>query len=254
MSKLNADAVAEVTQKLREASENCARVYEAGLAAGEKNEHDAFWDTFQKNGTRVYYDNAFSDTGNQGGRWIYGLSYKPKYPIKPLSAMNMYNCTRLPYEAIAAVDFSECKDFYSTFTYYYGGAIFPPLDLRSATRTNNLFGWSDGIEKIETLWVSELTKFTNCFTGCTNLKEVEFKGKISQSGLDLSPCSKLSKDSIESVFSCLDFDAVGKTVILSKAAVDKAYETSEGANDGSESTLWNDDRVDSYPTWTIVLA
>lgn len=253
MSNFSAETVAKITEKLRVASENSTRMYEAGLAAGAKNEYDLFWDTFQKNGTRVYYDNAFADTGNQGGRWIYGVNYKPKYQIKTLSAMNMYTCTRLPYEAIAAVDFSECKDFYCTFTYYYGGATFPPLDLRAATRTNNIFGWSDGIEEIEELWVSEVTKFSSCFVGCTNLKEIRFKGKISQSGLDLSPCSSLSKASIESIFNCLDYRAVGKSITLSRDAVDKAYETSEGANDGSDSTLWNDDRVDCYPNWTIVL-
>lgn len=248
MSNFSAETVAKITEKLKEASENSVKLYEAGKVS----EYDLFWDVFQKKGSRSDYSNVFSEGGNDSG-WYYGTTFRPKYPIKPTQATAMFAYSRLPYEAIAAVDFSTCQDFMQTFMYYMG-AILPPLDMRVATRTNNMFGWSTKLEKIEELWVTGNTPYNNIFNSTSNLKEVRFKGKIAQSGLDFKGCPMLSKDSIESVFECLDNSVTGKSITFSKAAVDKAYETSEGANDGSDSTLWNDDRVDSYSNWTFVLA
>ena len=252
MSNFSAETVAEITEKLRAASENSTRMHEAGLAAGAKSEYDAFWDTFQNYGNKTHYDFTFAESGVGNPCWNDGTTFRPKYSIAPRSAVSMFHATRLPYEAIKLVDFAECTDFYNTFQYSAPTRL-PTIDMSKGTRVAGVFSNMNRLEKIDEVIMSANTPCANIFTGCTALRDVKFSGKISQSGLDLSACTKLLKDSIESIFNCLDYYAVGKSIVFSKVAVDKAYETSEGANDGSDSSLWCDDRVDNYSNWTIVL-
>jgi hypothetical protein len=49
--------------------------YNDGIEAGRQAEYDAFWDSYQENGNRKDYRNAFSGTG-----WT-DETYNPKYPI-----------------------------------------------------------------------------------------------------------------------------------------------------------------------------
>ena len=82
------------------------------------------------------------------------------------------------------------------------------------------------------------------------LREIRFKGSI-PCNLKF-PVSPLSKDSMLSVFSCLSADVSGKTLTLNKEAVDKAFETSPGAADGSTSAEWLA-LVAEHSNWTISL-
>ena len=89
------------------------------------------------------------------------------------------------------------------------------------------------------------------FDNMPALKEVRFQGEIKIS-LDLSGAPALSADSIENVVSCLSDSNQGLTLTLSKAAVDKAYDSIEGAADGSTSAAWKA-ILDSKTNWTISL-
>lgn len=62
-----------------------------------------------------------------------------------------------------------------------------------------------------------------------------------------------SKASILSIFDCLADDVSDKAMLLSLDAVNTAFETSEGAADGSTSAEWTA-LVESKPNWTISLA
>ncbi len=258
----------EIAEKLGRIAENEQRVYDAGyrtgyeqgeaagVEQGKRSEYDLFWDTFQKNGDRRYYERAFADTTNGGRMWINGKNYRPKYPMKPLQAMQMYEYGYLPYEAIAAVDFSECTDFYGTFAYFSivgTDKKFPPIDISSATRTQNMFGWCTGIKEIEEICVSETTPYSSCFAGTTNLVEVKFNGTIAQNGLNFKDCTQLSVQSIESVINHLSGTTTGLKVTFSRTAVNKAFETSEGANDGETSAEWAG-LIATKSNWTIALA
>lgn len=186
-----------MAEKLALIAENEKKVYEAG----KKSEYDAFWDRFQDFGKKVYYDNAFAEAGNGKYCWEYGVTYKPKYPIQPISAQNMYEISRLPYEAIAEVDFSKCTDFYGTFQYSVIKHL-PSIDLRAATRTNNMFSYGR-FEIIDELKVSETTPYTYCFGNCTKLQEIRFTGTIGQNGLDFQKSTLLSHDSLMSIINAL---------------------------------------------------
>ena len=67
--------------------------------AGKQAEHDRFWDSFQRNGTRIDYQNAFSSPSNVDAGWNME-TFKPKYDIKPTQSVSrmFYGTTYLPID------------------------------------------------------------------------------------------------------------------------------------------------------------
>lgn len=156
-------------------------------------------------------------------------------PNKITSLSNCFDAFSVPYDYVLKkivlnVDTSACTSFYRAFIRLASLEEISgtPLDFSSMTNTKDAI-----------------------FTNCNALKEVRFKGSLSLS-LSLSN-SPLTKDSILSVMSVLSNDATDKTLSLKKTAINKAFETSEGANDGSESAEWNE-LVATKPNWTITVA
>jgi hypothetical protein len=69
------------------------------------------------------------------------------------------------------------------------------------------------------------------------LENIRVRGRIVKS-TNFQWSTKLSKDSIISIINALSTTTSGLSITLSKVAVNKAFETSEGANDGSTSAEW----------------
>lgn len=82
------------------------------------------------------------------------------------------------------------------------------------------------------------------------LREIRLQGFVN---VNLSMTSAhLSADSLRSVISCLSPTASGMALTLSQAAVNVAFETSEGVNDGSTSTEWLT-LTGEHSNWTVSL-
>ena len=108
--------------------------------------------------------------------------------------------------------------------------------------------------KIDKIISSASTVFhSTTFQNCAALTHVIFEGVIATNGLNLKDSPNLDKDSITSVINCLSTDTTSLSFTLSLNAVNKAFETSEGANDGSTSVDWVALR-DSKTNWTISLS
>ena len=88
------------------------------------------------------------------------------------------------------------------------------------------------------------------FTGATALKNITVEGPIAYS-ISFKDCP-LSKESILSVFNALSDTITGMTLTLKLLAVNTAFETSEGAADGSTSEEWNT-LIATKSNWTISL-
>ena len=99
---------------------------------------------------------------------------------------------------------------------------------------------------------SQTYNATNIFRSCSELVNLEVEGKFGSS-FTLAYSTKLSKDSQYSVFNALLDTASGKTITLPSYAVNKAFETSEGALDGRNSAEWQE-LIATKPNWTIALA
>lgn len=215
-----------IAEKLQTIAENEQRVYDAGYAkgqaeggdttaaydegfeAGKKAEYDAFWDALQHNGDgTVDYRYKF---------WYWtDDAYNPKYPIYSTKA-SMTNCfgnARIKNTRVA-------------------------VDCTGTTNIDGLFSWASFLTTIPLLKVAEHNTFsTSIFYGAGSLEDVTIEGYFGVS-VNIQHSTKLSKASITSIINALSPTTSGLTVTLSTVAVNKAFETSEGANDGVESAEW----------------
>lgn len=118
---------------------------------------------------------------------------------------------------------------------------------------NNMFNGCSSLTTIQQLDLTSGSYINTMFTGCTSLVNLTMTGTIKSSGFNVSPCVKLSKDSITSVINALSSTTTGKSVTLSKTAVNTAFETSSGAGDGSTSEEWTTLIATKF-NWTISLS
>jgi hypothetical protein len=232
--------------------------------------YDLLWDAIQSNGARTNYANAFNCSGGRG-TWT-KESFRPKYSIHATEPSNCFmqfndatadapqiDLVSLANELGIEIDFSGKSSFYMAFA--TGGiSRIGTVDASQATNMGAAFYGSynsvQGLVTVERLIVSENTVFVgNTFQDCQFLEHLTVEGVFGNS-INLQWSTKLSKNSIKSVISAAndqyDTNYAGFTVTLSLAAVNKAFETSEGANDGSESEEWLNLPVGD-PLYTISL-
>ena len=217
--------------------------YASGVPVGIQSEYDRFWDAFQQHGNRTIYTTSF------GSGWTADI-FKPKYPIRPINAYMMFfnnlgQRVEIPDFVDFCVDNNIILDFSNCVQGMYAlGTLWTNhhgvLDFSNCTNTNYLFYSQNqvpdlGIKTIDEFISSEITVYSNTtFQGAIALKNITFSGVIASS-IWFDTCTKLTKESIISIFGALSTTATGKTLTLSMTAVDKAFETSPGANDGRSS-------------------
>lgn len=226
-------------------------IYDEGMKA----ERFRFWDNLQYKGKRNNYKYGF---------WIWYNPYNIFYPVHDIygdcfEAFRGWS-TGTPFDVAqrledcgaklntkGTTDFAQFAAFASVIT------RFPELDATDATRAQSTFYGCTLLVTIDKFKVSEkLTNYNSCFKNCPDLENIIFEGPIA-GNIDFSSCTKLSHDSHVSTMGSLSDTTSGKTATFSKVAVDKAFETSEGANDGSTSQEWTA-LVDAKPNWSIALA
>lgn len=211
-----------IAEKLTTVAENQQRVYDAGYSAGQQAsgggydegyeagqqaEYNRFWDTFQRE-TTITGLYLFAGAGWNNN------TYNPKRKIVVRNN--------------------------ATYMYYASAITNTKVEIDISALSGNLTGlfYSANIHTVPLLTVSEKTPLSAAFNEATKLANIVIGGIIGQS-CNMQACP-LTRDSIESVMSALSDTATGKTVTFKQSAVDKAFETYEGANDGStnESSDW----------------
>lgn len=211
--------------------------YGRGVAEGVKSGYDQFWNEYQENGAQnVSYAGAFS-----GSRWN-DITFTPKYDIVPNNAQNMFWSSRIT-DLVALLE--KQGVIFDTSNVGNNGQMFAysrvtrigVLDFKNKYLSGT-FGNTSYLHTIEKLIVNHETTFGSAFSGATALENIAFEGVIAQSGLNFQHSTKLSRASIESIIAALSTTASGKSITLSKTAVNAAFETSAGAADGSTSDVW----------------
>ena len=210
-----------------------------GYDSGAKHEFDKFWDGFQDYGTRTDYAWAFR-------RW--NADYiRPKYKVKNLSLKSdsLFQHSRVKkieaaYFDLSGIDTLTGMQYGPTYAMFNACIQLEEIEDINIPAVDYYATWYNctALKKIAVIRCASGKKFTSAFVGCSALEDVTFIGTLDTNGLVLSDSPKLSKASIESVINVLSSTASGKTVTLSKAAVNKAFETSTDANDGSTSAEW----------------
>ena len=169
--------------------------YNEGIKDGKQAEYDKFWDVYQQNGKRNNYNSAFA----MG--WTDDI-YNPKYPLSGIKYMSGMYTNTIVTDTKQEMSFADGAPVNLTFT-----------------NVNQLV-------TIRTIHVTEKITYANSFTKCTNLTNITFEGPISND-ISFSDCTKLSKASIENIIGCLADTATGKTLTLSKTAVNNTFGSSE---------------------------
>lgn len=208
-----------IAEQLARAKADYDEVYQAG----KKSEYDRFWDEYQQNGQRLDYNYAFYGNG-----WD-DSSYTPKYPIK--------------------ASYTACR---SLFAWSIITDTCVLIDLTIAKEMQSTFYQCQYLKTIREIIITEDTTINLAvFYNCNVLENLTFTGVIGAT-FSLQWSTKLTKASITSIVNALSTTTSGLSVTLSKTAVNKAFKTSVGANDGSTSTEWTT-LIATKSNWTISL-
>lgn len=202
-----------------------------GYDSGKQAEYDRFWDAAQKNGDRTNYNFAFS-----GGMWSQA-TFKPKYPIRPTSAMNMFGYWG-GYSEVGElidlsdidIDFSNCTDINNMFTM---NKEVKAVGIINATKSGlqGTFNNAINLKSIEKLILKDegTQSFSSTFSNCNSLENIVFEGVIGKN-LDMRYSTNLTHDSLMSIINALkDYsaDTSGTTYTLTIGGTNIAKLTEE---------------------------
>ncbi len=186
-----------IAQKLTTIAENEQKVYEAGRQA----EYNELWDNIQTNGTKTDYTNMFA-----GKAWTTN-TFKPKHPIKPKRAQNMFGDSgKIDNDYIKSIDFSECAAMVNCFR-NSGVVRLGVVDCSKATKgwngiTQVFYACHSLVEIALFIPPNDTTlPYNSTFGSCTGLKEIRFGGAICQS-ISFNSCP-LTVDSMKDVITHL---------------------------------------------------
>lgn len=230
----------EQTYTLSELSENVDTVYQKG----KQTQTDAFWESAQKTSAgalRTDYSYAFA-----GAMWN-DETYLPKYNIAPSNCSNMFfhnyeihspfKCSEYPNAPIT-IDTSSSTSF-DRFIYDCVVKAVPTINTTAATRLFSAFSYAVGLETIDKLILKSdgSQTFSSVFQGTTTLENIVIEGTIGQNGFDVSPCTKLTHDSLLSIINALkDYSGtttpktvtLGATNLAKLTDAEKATATEKG--------------------------
>lgn len=200
-------------------------ILENGIAIGEergrKAEYDAFWDAYQRSGTRTDYDLAFAGIG-----WR-NTTYQPKYVtdivtesgdtygvLQPVSAARMYQKCKIAGHL--EVDTSQCTAMDAMFISADAITSLGTIDTRKISALTGIFGYMPQLVTLRKLILKEdgtQTFSSSLFANDTALANVTIQGTIGND-FTMQYCPALTKESVESIISALSRVASGKTLTL----------------------------------------
>ena len=206
----------DIAEKILRAKADLDEVYEAGKASC----YDTFWDKYQDYGNRYWYDYAFA-----GDYWD-DETFKPKYPPAVLDGNRMFCHSRITYVPKIIADSCMC------------GSLFEGSIVKTVGEFEIPYGFDE-----DDYDGSKTFKYANY------LENITIRGEMNCS-VSFESCPHLSRESIESIIASLSDKTTGKTLTLNISAVDCAFETIEGNEDGEASEEWAA-LVATKPNWTI---
>lgn len=223
-----------LAEKVTRAKADLDAVYEAGKAAGGGN----WLATYQENGTRTNYNTGFAGIG-----WTQELHDQLPYPITVELGWYCFGYSKVKY--LTNVSFVQRKGL-ATMACCYGCDELLEVgdfDLYYNSDVRNFFYNCRKLRKIGRFVFPSAEylnsgNHTNIFYNCNALEDITVDGVVGGYDISFQQSTKLSKASIESIVAALSDTATGYKLTLSTTAVNKAFETAEGANDGVDSYEW----------------
>lgn len=269
--------MSDIATKLTTIAENQQKVYDAGYAAGQsaggnteeayqqgvvdgkQAEYESFWNAYLPNDlySLVYLfagycwnDNTFKPPNgtifsvvNCVSKSVAGMFQNSR--ITDLVSICNKRGLTFNFSGVTNFAYMICDSFVRTF---------PAINASSAQNLNTMLFNGQSLVSVGTVTLKDdgSQTFTNFANSCKNLVDITFEGVIGQS-INFQWSPSLSKDSITSIINALSTTTSGLSVTFSKTAVNKVFETSEGAADGEKSDAWTTLR-NTKTNWTVSLA
>lgn len=146
-----------------------------------------------------------------------GCSKLTKFPTlldtkKATDMGNMFSsCTSLA-QFPETLDTANCTSFTAMFNRCYWLTVVPIMDTSKGVHFSTMFAYCSDLHTIPVIDLSSASNLSTMFTDCGKLENITFNGVIKRTGLDLSPCSKLTHDSLMSAINALyDWKSNGGT-------------------------------------------
>ena len=207
-------------------------VYQAGYDKG-KSEGGGDEILFTSHGS-MYKQNMVIDISAQDG--FYAYAYRNAEEMETLSIPNIkaaYTATSSVFEGCTKLKTACLPNIQRIGTrYFYNCTSLEEVTL--------------GTDENPMQYISK-----NAFENCSALIRFNYIGVITET-ISFVHSVKLNATSIETIVNSLSDSATGQTLTLSLTAVNKAFETSTNANDGSSSAEWTT-LANSKSNWTITL-
>ena len=181
--------------------------------AGKQAEYDRFWDELQKdpyNRIGYRYDYRYAFMGQSG--WNDKI-YNPKYDFGIPKTVTENGVTK----DVRRVTYAQEMFLQTQIT-----DTLKPMDFTEVYKTTSGVFSHSQLKTIRTLTVIETTTFNRWFDNMEKLENITFEGVIGEN-IDFQWSTKLSKDSITNIIEHLSTTASGKTLTLSKTAVNTAF-------------------------------
>ena len=227
---------------------------------GMQRTYDIFWDDFQKKGTQTYYAYAFMTD-----RWS-EKNFCPKYDITGTDLSGCFSNTRMQIDLVKhlkkcgiQLNTSSATNLASMFNGCYFTHI-GEIDVRNYADLRYTFAAMFYCHTVDKLILREdgTNTFTDAFASSKKLVNLTIEGCLGNN-IDLHWAQELSKQSIQSIMEAankvklLENKPPEFTITLSVAAVNKAYETASGENNGIDSSEWSQIVANASGYYTIVL-
>lgn len=200
--------------------------YTQGEQDGKETEWSALWDAIQQKGERKQYAQTFMGAG-----WT-DETFTPKYDIVPdgsgsiLGGYQMFYGSKIT-DLVAALENAgvtldtsneQVLDYafgYTTFTHL------PTISLAGVTgAVNRIFYYNSKLITIDKVITNAKVQYTNWFSSTTNLENITFEGEIAYN-FSVSPCTKLTHDSLMSIIDHLATVSTTKTLTLGETNLAK---------------------------------
>lgn len=215
----------------------------SGELSGIDSEWNKFWDDFQFNGTRIYYNNAFQNA------WSDDI-FRPKYDIRPTAAGYMFAGTKIANlkkcleDCGVVLDLSKATSIDRLFSDAPNLTHVPEISSLSASYLENLFYYCRKLVSVDNVALKEdgSQKFNdNSFKYCDSLVEIRFSGVIGNN-VNFQWSKNLSMGSLASIAGALSTTATGKTITLpstARATYDNATYGGRWAEIEAEHSNWS---------------
>ena len=240
-----------IAEKMEQIADNVPKVFDAGekqgysdgysegLEAGKADERSYFWNTFMpddlENWRYLFYSPRWNDVNFYPTKAI-----KPKGPASySFFSHGITNFKQRLKECGVKLDTSGVTGGNYMFASCSVLTHLPTISFTGLTESiSDVFNSDKTLVEIEKIKLKEdgSTTFSGWFINCHALETIAFEGVIGQN-MDLHWSTKLSKDSITNIINHLFDEAEGKTLTLSKAAVDRAFAHSSLLSDGSSTII-----------------